>query len=197
MKKKNEQVRRMHFAQFIVQDFRSTLEQSSKIATFHMQLASFIDHTILKQTTTRTEVQRVCNEAKQYQFAAVCIPPVYVADAMGFLKSSAVNVCTVIGFSFGYHAVSVKLEEAKRAVEDGADEIDMVLNIAALKNGDLDILQHELETLSTFSKAHAKTLKVIIESGILTDDEIILCCDLCKKYPVNFLKTSTGFAEQG
>src|SRR5215217_8458596 len=136
-----------------------------------MQLASFIDHTILKQTTTRTEVQRVCNEAKQYQFAAVCIPPVYVPDAMGFLKSSGVKVCTVIGFPLGYHANSVKLEEMKKAVKDGADELDMVLNIAALKNGDLDVLNYELEAASTFSKAHAKTLKVIIESGILSDDE--------------------------
>jgi len=162
-----------------------------------MQLASFIDHTILKQTTTLADVERVCSEAKQYRFASVCVPPVYVADAMGFLKSSGVKVCTVIGFPFGYHAVPVKLEEAKKAVADGADELDMVLNITALKNGDLDVLKHEVETLSTFSKAHSRILKVIIESGVLSDDEIILCCALCKNYPVNFLKTSTGYAEQG
>lgn len=162
-----------------------------------MQLAPFIDHTILAQTTTRADVQRVCAEAAQYHFAAVCIPPVYVADAMGFLKSSDVNVCTVIGFPFGYHALSVKLEEAKKAVADGADELDMVMNITALKNGDTDLLKREIETLSTFSKAHAKTLKVIIESGVLSDDEIITCCNICKNFPVNFLKTSTGYAERG
>lgn len=162
-----------------------------------MQLVPFIDHTILKQTTARADVERVCAEAVQYHFATVCLPPVYVADAMGFLKRSDVKVCTVIGFPFGYHQVSVKLEEAKQAVQDGADELDMVLNLTALKNGDLQILEQEVETLSTFSKAHARTLKVIIESGILTDEEIILCCDLCKKYPVHFLKTSTGYTERG
>ncbi|HUQ96952.1 MAG TPA: deoxyribose-phosphate aldolase [Chitinophagaceae bacterium] len=162
-----------------------------------MLLAPFIDHTILKQTTTQPEVQRLCAEAAQYGFAAVCIPPVYVATAMGFLKSSTVKVCTVIGFPFGYHAVSVKLEEARKAVADGADELDLVLNLTALKNGDLALLENELETISTFSKAHAKTLKVIIESGILTDAEIKTCCAICKAFPVNFLKTSTGFAERG
>jgi deoxyribose-phosphate aldolase len=162
-----------------------------------MQLARFIDHTVLKQTTTLDDVQTVCREAAQYGFAAVCIPPVYVKDAVGFLKSTAVKVCTVLGFPFGYHAISVKLEEARQAVAAGADELDMVLNITALKNGDLEILKQEAETLATFSKAHAKILKVIIESGILSDAEIITCCNICKAFPVNFLKTSTGFAERG
>src|SRR6476661_6286934 len=89
-----------------------------KIATFYMQLASFIDHTILKQTTTHADIARVCTEALQYGFASACIPPVYVAEAMGFLKSSSVKVCTVIGFPFGYHAVSVKLREMEEAVAD-------------------------------------------------------------------------------
>lgn len=162
-----------------------------------MQLASFIDHTVLKQTTTQADVTRVCAEAIQYGFAAVCIPPVYVTAAMGFLKSSPVKLCTVIGFPFGYHAVPVKLEEAKQAVADGAGELDMVLNIAALKNGNLECLKQEIDVLSTFSNAHVKTLKVIIESGILSDEEIIACCNICKNYPVNFLKTSTGYAERG
>lgn len=162
-----------------------------------MQLAPFIDHTILAQTTTKRDVARVCAEAQQYGFAAVCIPPVYVADAMGFLKSSGIKVCTVIGFPFGYHAISVKLEEAKKAVDDGADELDMVINLTALKDRDIDLLEKEIETLATFSNTHAAVLKVIIESGILPDAEIIDCCNLYKKYPVHFLKTSTGFAKQG
>lgn len=162
-----------------------------------MQLASFIDHTILAQTTPKAAVQRVCEEAVQYRFAAVCIPPVYVADAMEFLKSSTVKVCTVIGFPFGYHALEIKLEEAKKAVADGADELDAVLNLTALKNGDLKLLEQEIETLATFSNAHATLLKIIIESGILSDDEIITCCNICKKYPVPFLKTATGFAAHG
>ena len=162
-----------------------------------MQLAPFIDHTILKQTTTRTEVQGICAEAAQYGFAAACVPPFYVSDAMGFLKSSGVKVCTVIGFPFGYHEMYVKLEEAKKAVADGADELDMVINVAALKSGDLHIVKEEVAVVSTFSKAHAKTLKVIIESGTLSDAEIIACCDICKALPVQFVKTSTGFAEVG
>jgi len=162
-----------------------------------MRLAPFIDHTILKQTTAQADVERVCTEAAAYGFATVCIPPVYVTHAVGLLKSPSVGVCTVIGFPFGYHTIPVKLEEARRAVADGAAELDMVLNITALKNRDLHLLNEEMEALSTFSKAHAKTLKVIIESGILSDDEIELCCALCQKYPVSFLKTSTGFAERG
>jgi deoxyribose-phosphate aldolase len=113
------------------------------------------------------------------------------------LQGSPVKVCTVIGFPFGYHDVAVKLEEAKRAVADGADELDMVLNITALKNGNIDLLEKEIETLALFSNAHARILKVIIESGILSEEEIIACCNICKRHPVNFLKTSTGFAERG
>jgi deoxyribose-phosphate aldolase len=162
-----------------------------------MQLASFIDHTVLRQTTTQADVERVCAEASIYSFATVCIPPVYVATAKALLENSPVGVCTVIGFPFGYHDVSVKLAEAVKAVAEGAGELDMVLNVAALKNGNLDLLKHEVGTLATFSNRHARMLKVIIESGILTDAEIIQCCSLCKDYPVHFLKTSTGFAERG
>ena len=162
-----------------------------------MQLAPFIDHTVLAQATTNADVARVCAEARHYGFAAVCVPPVYVRQSMGFLKSSGVKVCTVIGFPFGYHTVAAKLEEAKQAVEDGADELDMVINLTALKNGDLGLLETEIEALATFSKAHARTLKVIIESGILTDAEIIVCCDICRRHPVAFVKTSTGFAAHG
>ena len=103
-----------------------------------------------------------------------------------------------MGFPFGYHAISVKLKEAEKAVADGADELDMVLNLSGLEKWRPGFPEsRKLKRLSTFSKAHAKTLKVIIESGILTDEEIITCCDICKAYPVNFLKTSTGFAEHG
>lgn len=162
-----------------------------------MRLAPFIDHTILKQTTTRADIETLCREAAQHRFTAVCIPPVYVAAAMGFLKSSPVKVCTVIGFPFGYHAVSVKLEEARQAAAEGADELDLVLNLPALKNKDWDALKKELEAVSTFSNTHGKILKVIIESGILSDEEIITCCNISKNFPVQFLKTSTGFADKG
>lgn len=162
-----------------------------------MHLASLIDHTVLAQTTTHADVQRVCAEAAHYHFAAVCIPPVYVVEAANRLKATGVNVCTVIGFPFGYHTIATKLEEMKNVVADGADELDVVLNIAALKNGDLNIVEHEIETLATFSNTHNKILKVIVESSVLTDEEISVCCAICKNFPVNFLKTSTGFAKGG
>jgi deoxyribose-phosphate aldolase len=162
-----------------------------------MLLAPYIDHTVLKQTTTLADVEKLCAEAVQYRFAAACIPPVYVAAAAGFLAGSTVNVCTVIGFPFGYHSVSVKLEEAGKAFADGAAELDMVLHIGALKSNDFYLLEQEVETLATFSNTHGAVLKLIIESGILSDQEIIACCNLAKNYPLHFLKTSTGFAEQG
>jgi deoxyribose-phosphate aldolase len=162
-----------------------------------MLLAPYIDHTVLKQTTTLADVEKLCAEAVQYRFAAACIPPVYVAAAAGFLAGSTVNVCTVIGFPFGYHSVSVKLEEAGKAFADGAAELDMVLHIGALKSNDFYLLEQEVEALATFSNTHGAVLKLIIESGILSDQEIIACCNLAKNYPLHFLKTSTGFAEQG
>jgi deoxyribose-phosphate aldolase len=162
-----------------------------------MQLAPFIDHTILKQTTTQADVEKLCAEAAQYNFAAACIPPVYVAAAARFLKGSGVRVCTVIGFPFGYHDLSIKMEEAEKSVADGAIELDMVLHIGALKSNDLRLVEQEIEALATFSITHGTVVKLIIESGILTGDEIVTCCTLAKNYPIHFLKTSTGFAEQG
>jgi deoxyribose-phosphate aldolase len=162
-----------------------------------MLLAPYLDHTVLKQTTTLADVEKLCAEAVQYRFAAACIPPAYVADAAPFLAGSTVNVCTVIGFPFGYHAIPVKLEEAKKAVSDGAAELDMVLHVGALKSKNFYLLEQEVEALATFSNTHGAVLKLIIESGILSDEEILACCSLAKKYPVHYLKTSTGFAEQG
>lgn len=162
-----------------------------------MQLAHFIDHTVLTQTTTAADVARVCSEAVEYGFAAVCVPPVYVAQSMGILKSFAPKVCTVVGFPFGYHHISVKAAEAAQAVAAGAQELDMVLNLTALKNADLDILRAELEMITRFSKAHGVISKVIIESGILSDAEIKTVCGLCAAFPIDFVKTSTGYAEKG
>lgn len=162
-----------------------------------MQLASFIDHTVLKPATTLADVAKVCSEAAAYNFAAVCVPPVYVQQSMGFLKSSGVKVATVIGFPFGYTYTSAKLQEIKEAIKDGAQEVDVVHNLTALKNGDLDYLKKEMEAITTFLKPHATTLKVIIESSLLSDDEVIKCCQIYQNYKVDFLKTSTGYAEGG
>lgn len=162
-----------------------------------MQIASYIDHTILKPTTLLKEVEQLCNEAKQYGFAAVCVPPPFVRMATEFTKDSNVKVATVIGFPFGYSAIEAKLSEIMLAIVDGVDELDLVINIAALKNNDWQYLANEINTLLPVVQKQHKILKVIIESGVLTDEEIIKCCDLYGAAGVHYLKTSTGYAEKG
>jgi len=162
-----------------------------------MPIAQFIDHTILKQTTTAADVAKVCNEAIAFDFAAVCIPPIYVAGAQNKLAGTPVKVATVVGFPFGYHAIETKVAEAQNAISCGANELDMVMNIAAFKNGNDEQLQNEVAAILTVSKPNGIVLKVIIESGILTSEEIIRCCNIYKNFDVDFLKTSTGFAEKG
>jgi deoxyribose-phosphate aldolase len=162
-----------------------------------MNICSKIDHTILKPVTTLADVQKLCTEAKLHQFAAVCVPPYYVKSAKAFLKDCPVLVATVIGFPFGYCAIEAKVAEIILAIIDGADELDMVINLSALKNNDWQFLANEINTIMPIVVAKNKTIKVIIESGILTDEEIIKCCDIYGVAGVNFVKTSTGYAEIG
>lgn len=162
-----------------------------------MNVAPYIDHTLLKQTTTLSEVESLCKEADEYGFAAVCVPPLYVKKAKEFLENSAVKVATVIGFPFGYSAIEAKVAEIVLAVVDGADELDMVANISAIKNGDWNFIANEINTIMPIIRNKNKVIKVIIESGILTDDEIIKCCDIYGAAGVDYVKTSTGFAEKG
>ena len=163
-----------------------------------MSIAQLIDHTILKPTTTLAEIEKLCAEAAQYGFATVCVPPYFVAAAKRFLDvSNGVGVATVIGFPFGYSAIAAKAAEVQQAIDNGADELDMVINLTAVKAGDWGYLKKEIQTVSALSSKSGKTLKLIIESGILTDDEIIKCCEIYQQYPVQFLKTSTGYAERG
>jgi len=160
-------------------------------------LASYIDHTILKQAATASEVDKVCVEASMAGFAAICIPPRYVASAKKLLDSSRVKVATVIGFPFGYNATDVKLTEIQDALEMGADELDMVIDLCALKSGDWDQLAREMETCLKPVYTAGKVMKVIVESGMLTDTELIACCNLYGKYDIDYMKTSTGFAGTG
>lgn len=162
-----------------------------------MQLAPFIDHTTLKNVTTIAEIDRICNEALHFGFAAVCVPPYFVQDAKKLVGHSAVKVATVIGFPFGYHHYKTKVEEARLALEEGADELDMVMNLAAFRSNDLAYVETEVDQLSKLTQAEGKALKVIIESGVLGEEEIIKCCNLYRHFPVQFLKTSTGYAEKG
>jgi deoxyribose-phosphate aldolase len=162
-----------------------------------MSLARFIDHTILKNTTTIADIDKICNEALEHHFAAVCVPPYFVQDAKKLLSSANVKVATVVGFPFGYHHYKTKEEEARLAIGEGADELDMVMNLAAFKSNDLAYVETEVDNLSKLTSENAKTLKIIIESGILSNEEIIKCCELYRHFPVQFLKTSTGYAEKG
>ena len=162
-----------------------------------MNVAPFIDHTVLKPTTITQEVEKACAEALEYGFAAVCIPPHYVQNAAALIKGSSVKLATVVGFPFGYTYPSVKIKEAAEAISNGATEIDMVINIAALKNGDPNYVEKEVAGVLEVVRQGGALLKVIIESGILSEEEIITCCKICDGLQVDFVKTSTGYAETG
>ena len=162
-----------------------------------MNINSYIDHTVLKPTTTLHDVEQLCREAIQYQFAAVCVPPLFVKKATALVAGSGVKVATVIGFPFGYSAIEAKLAETVLAIVDGADELDLVINISAIRNKDWQFLANEINTILPIVRNKNKVIKIIIESGILTDEEIITCCDLYGAAGVDFLKTSTGYAATG
>ena len=162
-----------------------------------MQVASYIDHTILKPTTSAAEVKKLCSEALEYGFAAVCVPPPFVRTSKAAVKGSTVKVATVAGFPFGYSTAPAKLAEIRQAIADGADEIDVVINLTALKSGSWSYLDSEIELLIEPIHRHNKLIKVIIESGILSDTEIIRCCELYGNAGADFVKTSTGYAEKG
>jgi len=162
-----------------------------------MAINSYIDHTVLKPTTLIADVEKLCKEAIEYSFAAVCVPPLFVQQASALVQGSSVKVATVIGFPFGYSAVEAKVAEAVLAIIDGADELDMVINISALKNNDWQFLANELNAVLSIVRSKNKVIKIIIESGVLTEEEIIKCCDLYGAAGVDFMKTSTGYAEKG
>jgi len=162
-----------------------------------MNLASVIDHTLLKADASEKEVKKVCAEAKERGFAAVCIPPYFVRKCKLWLDGSGVKVATVAGFPLGYAHTPAKVEEARRAIDEGADEVDMVINIIALKAGDYNYLKNELTSAATIVQLRGGKLKVILETGLLTNAEIIKACELCKEMTVDFVKTSTGFIQPG
>lgn len=162
-----------------------------------MSIAQFIDHTVLKPTTNLGDIEKICTEAIEFGFIAVCIPPYFVKDAVQILRGAKSKVCTVIGFPFGYQHYSSKLAEAEQALAEGVHELDVVMNIAAFKSNDLAYLEIEMEALTRITNQKNVLVKVIVESGILTNEELIKCCQLYQHFPVHFLKTSTGYAEKG
>jgi deoxyribose-phosphate aldolase len=160
-------------------------------------LNEYIDSTALKPTLTLAEVERLCEDAKTYGFAAVCIPPPFVCRTHDLLMGTSVKTATVIGFPFGYSAIEAKLSESLLAIVDGVDELDMVINLLALKNNDGEYLANEIGTILPVVHKKGKLLKVIVESGVLTEEELAKCCTLYGAAEVDFLKTSTGYAETG
>jgi deoxyribose-phosphate aldolase len=162
-----------------------------------MNIAHYIDHTLLKPATTIHELKNLCEEAIQYNFFAVCVPPPLVKNARSVLAGSPVKTATVIGFPFGYSVARAKMAEAQQAIQDGADELDVVINLVALKNKAWQYLELEMEQIVELAHAQGRLVKVIIESGILTNEEIIQCCEIYAKVGVDFMKTSTGYAEKG
>ncbi|SHK31811.1 deoxyribose-phosphate aldolase [Hymenobacter psychrotolerans] len=162
-----------------------------------MNLAPYIDHTLLRPEATPAQIRQLCREAAAQQFASVCVPPCYVKLAAEALHGSGVPVCTVIGFPLGYSLPKVKFFEAHLALADGATELDMVLNIGALKAGELAAVEEEIGELAELCHFRGAILKVIIETALLTDEEIVTACRLCAEAGADFVKTSTGFASRG
>ncbi len=162
-----------------------------------MSFASLIEHTNLKPVATATDIINLCNEAVEHQFYGVCVAPYYVQLAKKTLKKSELRIITVVGFPFGFNTVSSKVEETKKAINAGAHEIDMVINIAALKSGDIAAVQNDIQSVVTACHLQNKLVKVIIETCYLTDDEIRLACKLCADCEANYVKTSTGYGPEG
>jgi deoxyribose-phosphate aldolase len=160
-------------------------------------VASMIDHTLLKPDATRANIEELCREAAQFKFATVCVNPTWVAAASRLLAGSGVGVCSVVGFPLGATTPDVKGYETQRAIFDGAREIDMVINIGALKSGELRVVERDIEAVTTPCRSCGALSKVIIEAALLTDDEKITACTIAKAAGADYVKTSTGFASGG
>ena len=161
-----------------------------------MSIAKCIDHTVLKPQTTEAAVRKLCAEAAQYGFASVCVNPCWVALCADLLKYSEVDVCTVIGFPLGANTSAVKAFEAAEAIRQGATEVDMVLNVGALKDGNADLVRADIAAVVEAARGKA-LVKVILETCLLTDEEKRIACRLAKEAGADYVKTSTGFSTGG
>ncbi|MEW5692597.1 MAG: deoxyribose-phosphate aldolase [Candidatus Hydrogenedentota bacterium] len=159
------------------------------------EVASIIDHTLLKPNATTSQIAKLCEEAKQYGFASVCVNPAYVALAKQLLKDSRPKVCTVVGFPLGATTPYAKAQETIDAIKNGADEIDMVINVGALKSGDYETIKKEIRAV--VDAAEGRIVKVILETALLTDEEKVKACQIAKEAGADFVKTSTGFGPGG
>lgn len=162
-----------------------------------MDIASLIDHTLLKPEATPEQIAQLCSEAREYRFASVCVNPVYVKLAWDLLKGSPVKVCSVVGFPLGATPSEVKAFEAQRAIRDGASEIDMVIHVGSLKAGADDLVEEDIAIVVEACHAGGAICKVILETCFLTEDEKVRACLLAKWAGADFVKTSTGFGPGG
>lgn len=160
-----------------------------------MEINRMIDHTLLKPESTREQIKSLCDEALEYNFKSVCINPFWVSYANDILKDSEVSVCTVIGFPLGANTTSMKATEAREAILNGADEVDMVINVGLLKSKEYDLVEEDIKAVVEESKD--KIVKVIIETCLLSDEEIVKACEISMKSGADFVKTSTGFNSAG
>jgi deoxyribose-phosphate aldolase len=160
-------------------------------------VAALIDHTLLKPEASRADIEKLCREAAEFHFATVCVNPVWAALAAARLKGTGVGVCSVVGFPLGATTPDVKHYETRRAIYDGASEIDMVINVGALKSGDLRTVERDIEAVVDPCRQCGVLSKVIIEAALLTDDEKVTACTLIKAAGADFVKTSTGFGPGG
>ena len=160
-------------------------------------VATIIDHTLLKPDATRQEIETLCREAAQHGFASVCVNSTWVADCARLLQGSRVKVCSVVGFPLGATTADTKQFETRRAIFDGACEIDMVINVGALKSGDLQLAERDIEAVAGPCRESGAVSKVIIEAALLSDDEKVAACTLAKAAGADFVKTSTGFGPGG
>ncbi|MBE0551872.1 MAG: deoxyribose-phosphate aldolase [Ignavibacterium sp.] len=183
----------------ILIDF-SEFEKTRKVSELKLSsqdLAGMIDHTLLKPDATISEITQLCEEAMQNNFASVCVNPSYVDTCFNLIKSSNVKVCTVIGFPLGATTNQSKFLEAQEAIKNGAEELDMVINIGKLKDKDYQFVFDDLKSIADLSKKHLCTSKVILETCLLNDEEKVIACLLAKEAGLNFVKTSTGFSKGG
>ncbi|GGA68708.1 deoxyribose-phosphate aldolase [Ornithinibacillus halotolerans] len=159
-------------------------------------LAKYIDHTLLKPDATKESILKIVEEAKEYEFASVCVNPHWVSLCYDYLKDTSVKVCTVIGFPLGATSTETKIFETKQAIADGATEVDMVINVGELKSGNREFVKQDIEAVVKAAEGKALT-KVIIETSLLTEEEKVIACQLSKEAGADFVKTSTGFSGGG
>ena len=159
------------------------------------EIAAMIDHTVLKAVATPAMIEKLCQEAAEYQFASVCVNPCYVAQAAQLLRGTGVKVCTVIGFPLGANTPETKAFETRDAILKGAEEVDMVINVGALKAGDHELLEKDIKAV--VDAANGTLVKVIIETCYLTDEEKVIACQAAARAGADFVKTSTGFGTGG